>query len=306
MSLSFGHSLVLLFLLVPAGLLAWVWVRKGRRLVLPFDHGRRGSGLAWLVFVSIAESLPALVLAVVIVILAGPQRLTDPKSKRRLTNIELLVDVSGSMSVPFGDGTRYDASMKAIDGFLDYRKGDALGLTFFGNSFLHWVPLTSDASAIRCAPPFMTPDKAPPWMGGTEIGKALRGCKKVLIEREEGDRMIVLISDGDSYDLGNGNDFEVAKELKQCNIVVYSIHISDEPIPDAIANITGITGGEVFNPGEPEALKAVFRRIDQMQTTKLEKSIAETQDFFVPFCVAGLAVLSMMLISWFGIRYTPW
>ena len=51
--------------------------------------------------------------------------------------------------------------MKAIDEFLKIRKGDAFGLTFFGNNVLHWVPLTSDPSAIRCAPPFMKPENVP-------------------------------------------------------------------------------------------------------------------------------------------------
>jgi Ca-activated chloride channel family protein len=304
--MTFAYPLLLFALVIPAGLLAWVWRRHDRRLVLPFDHGRPGQGKGWRAVIDTAESLPAVVLAVVVVLLAGPQRLGEPTSKRALTNIELCVDVSGSMMSHFGDGTRYDTSMKAIDEFLTYRKGDAFGLTFFGNNYLHWVPLTSDVSAIRCAPPFMRPEVAPPWMGGTEIGRALRGCKRVLADRQEGDRMIVLISDGDSFDLHGGNDLAVAKELKENNIVVYYVHISDERIADPIINITSITGGEVFHPGDPEALKTVFRRIDQMQQTKVEKTIGETLDNFFPFCVAGLSVLGVALLASFGVRYTPW
>jgi Ca-activated chloride channel family protein len=306
LTFRFATPWLLLLLVVPAGLLIWTWRREGRRLVLPFDHGQQHSGRRWRALITCAESLPALVLAVVVVILAGPQKLAEPKSKRKLTNIELLVDVSGSMTAPFGDGTRYDTSMQAIDEFLNYRKGDAVGLTFFGHSVLHWVPLTSDMSAIRCAPPFMRPEVAPPWMGGTEIGKALRACKKILAERQEGDRMIVLVSDGDSFDLFGDNDLAIAKELKEANIAVYAIHISNEEIPGPIANITGITGGEVFNPGDPEALKAVFQRIDAMQQTPLEKTIAETQDNFFPWCVAGLSLLGLATFALFGVRYTPW
>src|SRR6185503_6249203 len=113
------------------------------------------------------ESLPALILAVVILILAGPQAWSEPRTKRALTNIEFCVDVSGSMMAKFGEGDRYDASMAAINSFLDFRKGDAFGLTFFGNNVLHWVPLTTDPSAIKCAPPYMRPENAPPGFGGT-------------------------------------------------------------------------------------------------------------------------------------------
>ena len=131
-----------------------------------------------------------------------------------------------SMTTPLGEGTRYDASMKAIDEFLKIRQGDAFGLTFFGNNVLHWVPLTSDPSALRCAPPFMKPENVPHWMAGTMIGKALLACKEILTSREEGDRMIILVSDGDSFDLSGGNDESVAQTLRKNNITVYSIHIS--------------------------------------------------------------------------------
>jgi Ca-activated chloride channel family protein len=304
--MSFANAWVLVLLIIPAALLVWVWKRKERRLVLPFDHSRAGRGLVLHMLLTLGESLPAVLLAVVIVLLAGPLRLTEPKTKRALTNIELCVDVSGSMTAPFGDGTRYDTSMKAINEFLDYRKGDTFGLTFFGNNYLHWVPLTSDVSAIRCAPPFMRPEIAPPWMNGTEIGKALLGCKKVLLERPEGDRMIVMITDGDSYDFGGGNDLVVAKELKDANIVVYSVHVSDQEVPGEIVNVTQLTGGEVFAPDDAEGLKSVFRRIDQMHQTKLEKTLPESMDFFKPFCVAGLCVLGVFGLAWFGVRYTPW
>jgi Ca-activated chloride channel family protein len=302
----FLYPWLLFALVLPLALLMWTWWSGGRPVALPFDHSRIGAGRGWWVLHNLAASLPALLFALVIVILAGPLRLSGPKTKRSVTNIEICVDISGSMGWKFGDGTRYDASMKAIDDFLTYRKGDAFGLTFFGNNYLHWVPLTSDASAIRCAPALMSPGNAPPGFGGTEIGKALLACKKVLAEREEGDRMILLISDGDSFDLWAGNDFAVAKSLKDAGIVVYDIHVSDERVPDSIVNITSLTGGEVFDPGDPEALKEVFRRIDQMQTAKLEKTVGDTMDFFGPFAWAGLVLAGLTLLTWFGIRYTPW
>jgi Ca-activated chloride channel family protein len=223
-----------------------------------------------------------------------------------LTNIEFCVDVSGSMTTPLGDGTRYDASMKAIDEFLKIRQGDAFGLTFFGNNVLHWVPLTGDPSALRCAPPFMKPENVPHWMGGTMIGKALLACKEILTSREEGDRMIILVSDGDSFDLSGGNDESVAQTLKKSNITVYSIHISSGAPPPEIVTITGITGGEVFPVDDPQALQAVFRRIDLMKATKLEKTAPELLDHFGPFCVVGLSLLGATGLTLFGLRYTPW
>ncbi|WP_165229114.1 vWA domain-containing protein [Aquisphaera insulae] len=304
--MSFAYPWVLGLLAIPVLLLGWTWRRTGGRIAMPFDHGGQASGRAWAVVLKLAESLPALVLGVAILILAGPQHLSAPRSRRVLTNIEFCVDVSGSMTSPLGEGTRYDASMKAIDEFLKIRQGDAFGLTFFGNNVLHWVPLTSDASAIRCAPPFMKPENAPPWMGGTMIGKALLACKEILAGREEGDRMIILVSDGDSFDLSGGNDESVAQTLKQAGITVYSIHISSGDPPSEIVTITGLTGGEVFPVDDPQALRAVFERIDSMKATRMEKTAPELLDDFGPFCMAGLTLLGATGLTLLGLRYTPW
>jgi Ca-activated chloride channel family protein len=304
--MNFGHPWVLLLLALPAVLLVSTWRRRGQRLVLPLDHTPVRSSRVIYGLVGLAESAPALLLAVAIVLLAGPERLGDPVTKRSLTNIELCVDVSGSMTAEFGEGTRYDASMRAIDEFLDYRKGDAFGLTFFGNSVLHWVPLTSDTSAIRCSPPFMRPEVVPPWFGGTAIAKAVLACREVLTRRQEGDRMIVLVSDGWSFDLDNGTDVDLAGKLKADRITVYAIHIGEENVPDPIVNLTALTGGEVFEPGDEAALAGVFQRIDAMQQTKLERTTPERHDFFLPCCFAGLTLVGLSGMSLFGVRYTPW
>jgi Ca-activated chloride channel family protein len=171
---------------------------------------------------------------------------------------------------------------------------------------MHWVPLTTDTSAIRCAPPFLRPERAPPWFGGTEIGKALLSCMEELEAREEGDRMIVLVSDGFSADLYGGKEEEVARQLKAANIAVYSIHAAEGEIPDQIVNLTGLTGGQAFAAADDEALSAIFARIDAMNRAKLEKTAAESMDHFGPFCVAGLSLVGLTGLSLLGLRYTPW
>lgn len=302
----FRHPSWLALLVIPAALLIWTWKRTGRGVVLPVDDTAIAHQRYAHFFLRMAESLPALLLAVVILILAGPQRWDVPRSKRALTNIEFCVDVSGSMTAGFGTGDRYTGAMAAINAFVDARKGDAFGLTFFGNNVLHWVPLTTDASAVKCAPPFMHPRQLPYWFGGTEIGKALRACRKVLIEREEGDRMIVLVTDGYSSDLSGGADEEIARELLRDNITCYAINISESQAPDEIERITAMTGGEAFNPNDPEGLEHVFAAIDKMQKTRMEKTTAEATDDFVPWALAGLGLLLLLCLAAFGLRYSPW
>ena len=304
--MSFAYPAVLALLVVPVALGYWLWRHEGQRLAVPLDHAQVGRGRWLRAVLAGVESLGPLLLAVAILILAGPQRFGQPQSKRVLTNIEFCVDISGSMTSQLGEGTRYDAAMAAITDFLDFRKGDAFGLTFFGNNFLHWVPLTQDPSAIRCSPPFMRPENAPPWFGGTAIGNALQACREVLTSRQEGDRMIILVSDGMSFDIGYGRDIQLAKELSSDRIVVYAVHTAEGDPPGSIVNVTNLTGGEAFSAGDQEGVKAVFRRIDQMQQTRIERSVPEPQDNFVPYCIAGLSIVGLSTLGLFGLRYTPW
>lgn len=302
----FGRPWLLLLLALPVLHLWWVWHRRGRRVVLPFDHGSRGSG--WFVrgLLGLGESLPALLMAVAVLLLAMPQELAVPKQKRALTNIQFCVDISGSMTAKFGSGTRYDAAMKAINEFLDYRTGDSFGLTFFGNNYMHWVPLTSDPSAFRCSIPFMRPENNVPGFGGTEIGKAVLGCREMLLSRSEGDRMLILVTDGESADIMNGADLEIAKRLKRDGITLFAVNIQESKAIGEIVNLARMTGGEVFNPGDTEALKGVFKSIDAMTKAKLELGTADLVDWFAPFAIAGLAILGLYALVQLGLRHTPW
>jgi Ca-activated chloride channel family protein len=305
--MSFSHWYVLFFLFVPALLLAWVWTRHDRRVVLPLDHGRQRRGLFWHALINLMLSAPPLILAVAIILLAGPQHMSVPKAKRDVTNIEFCLDLSGSMTAPFGEETRYDAAMASINEFIEFRQGDAYGLTIFGDKAAQWIPLTTDASAFRCATPFLHPRQMPSGFGGgTMIGLALRHCNTTLGARKEGDRMIILVSDGASFDLSGGEDEKIARELADNGVVLFAVHIGGGQVPPEVSSIANITGGATFSPGDEQALAAVFRRIDQMQVTRMSRSYAELLDFFWPFAISGLSLLSAIVLSAFGLRYTPW
>ncbi len=305
----FAHPEVLFALAVPVVLLGWVWggrwLLPTRRVVLPLDHARaRGGWWAW-ALIALAESALPLLLAVAVCLLAGPQRNGPPQQKRSLTNIQFAVDVSGSMTAQFGDGTRYDASMKAIDAFLDYRKGDAFGLTFFGDAFVHWVPLTTDPSALKCSTPFMRPEVAPAPFGGTAIAKALRGCKAELRRRDEGEKMVVLITDGFSFDLP-GEDQELARELTAEGASVFCIVVGGFEPQAEIVNVCRLTGGEAYRADDPDALPAIFKKIDALKPAKLTPTIVETVDYFEPFALVGAVLLTAATLALLGLRYTPW
>jgi len=311
----FARPELLPLLCLPIVFGCWQWWRRGRPVVLPFDHGdaRRGR---WLdVVVRIFGLLPAALAAVAILLLAEPLLEGPPNYPAQVANIQIALDTSGSMRDPLGDkvkkdGSRYtkfDAAMEAITEFTTFRKGDAFGFTIFTTGVMHWVPLTTDLSAIRLATPFVRPGTFPPnlW-DGTKVGNACLECAALLEKRNKGDRMLIVLTDGESPDLQNGKAAVVAKELKAKNIVVYVLSIRNGTPPEELTTLATVTGGKIFESGDMPALRNVFVEIDKLQREKLVDAQTTWLEYFQPFAWIGLACLVLNQIAAFGLRFTPW
>ena len=305
-TLGFEYPWRLLLLAVPVCLAVWELSRRGPRITLPVDHATQRHDRLSAGMVAMASLLPALVLTVAIVLFARPLVAGRPKEERTLSNIEFVLDVSGSMQSQFGEATQYDAAMKAITDFTKHRQGDAFGLTIFGNQVLRWTPVTKDLSAIANATPFVRPELMPHQFGGTEIGRAVLFCRDNLTKRGDGDRMMVLFSDGESADLGISRSRSIGAELAASRITLYAIHVGQGGVPNDIVELCRPTGGRVFAAGSPEALTNVFAHIDKMQPVKLKPTAVERIDFLRPFVLLGLIGTGLLGVCLYGLRYTPW
>lgn len=306
--MSFHHPQLLWLLGLPVLWGYWQWVRRGHPVVLPFDHGQQGGG-KWLRFLTnLAGTLPAGLLIVTVLMLASPRRTAPPQDERVMNNILLCVDVSGSMGASFGKGTRFEAAVESAREFCNFRKGDAFGLTIFGSEFIHWVPPTREVSAIAAATKYIRPQNMPPWMGGTMIANALHGCMQQLVRTDEGDRAVILISDGGSSDFQNGGDRRAAEELAAANIRVFIIMVGNDGGSGAggVETIAAGTGGKVFQAGDPSALNNVFREIDRMQKARFKQVTADWVDDYTPLSIIGITAAALYLLSLLGLRYTPW
>ena len=306
--MSFHHPQWLWLLALPVLWGYWQWIRRGHPVVLPFDHGQQGGGKGLRFLTNLAGTLPALLLAVAVLMLAGPRKTAPPQDERVMNNILLCVDVSGSMSAPFGKGTRFEAAVESAREFCNFRKGDAFGLTIFGSEFIHWVPPTREVSAIAAATQYIRPQNMPGWMGGTMIANALQGCMQQLVRTEQGDRAVILITDGGSGDFQNGGDRHVAEELAAANIRVFIIMVGNDGGmgADGVETIAAGTGGKVFQAGDPSALDNVFREIDRMQKARFKQVTADWVDDYNLLSITGLVAAALYLLSLLGLRYTPW
>ena len=311
--MTFAYPKLIILLVIPVTLVFWGWVRGGQSLVLPFDHVNRRRGWFLGMLIRSADCLPAALLALAVILLARPLTHSPPKTERKLSNIQIVLDASGSMREPYGpqEGERRyrrtDGALDAIDRFLTAREGDAFGLTIFSRNFIHWVPLTQDTSAIRLARPFIEPDVFPDeiW-GGTFVAKALDGAIAPLSQHPQGDRMIILLTDGESEDTRRGAEREVIAKLRQYDVVVFAVSLNDRGIEPAVANIAHQTGGQTFTAVTPQALHVVFDRIDRMQKVEIRSEKPQVIDFFDPFLAPALALLGLQLLASLGLRFTPW
>lgn len=320
----FQHPHLLSLLALPVILAFWEWVRKGQPIALPFDHGRQGKGRILQVLVLTANCLPAALLAVAIIFLAHPMTYTPPEVERKLNNVQFVLDTSGSMAEAHGSQAngrhrRFDSAMAAIEQFITYRQGDAFGLTIFSRHFIHWLPLTLDTQSIPLSKRFIEPNNPkldPPSMGRhglpdelwgqTYIGKALHGAADLLSQRPTGDRMIILMTDGESSDINPPLDDAVIDHLRAEHITVFSILLTDDPIQPPLIKITHATGGEVFNAVTPAALAAVFKSIDEMKKVVVLEKRPQVIDFYDPFLWPALGLLAASVLALFGLRFTPW
>lgn len=313
-NMEFARPLLLLLLVIPVSISFWEWVRKGQPLVMPFDRGDQRRGRLLAAMVNFSQMFPQFLLVVAIVILAGPQKPGVPEDEKIMANINFCLDISGSMRsgrTQGSDGqkkTRYECAVDAMREFttLEGRKGDSFGLSVFGVEIIHWVPVTQDLEALHTVSTFISPDTFPMWFGGTMIGRALRSTAQRLQMEEEGDRMIILLSDGMSADLVQGGIAETVKELKDAKVSVYMVLFQTGPPNKDALRIARETGGAAFNCEDDQSIREIFKRIDEMEKAKFKAKEIVPIDFFEPAIYLGLGFLACQLLLQFVLRYTPW
>ena len=302
---TFAHPWVLALLVVPVLLAVW-WRGRRPQVAFPFDHRPHGRRRLLRAALGLTHLVPLVMLALAIVALAGPQVMQPPDEKRKLTNIQIVLDVSGSMGQDFPP--RYTHAAAAIDELTRAREGDAMGLIFFGTEQIRWVPITTDLQALRNSLTYADPTKQPDHMNGTRIGAALRFTAQVMeAESLAGDRVIILVSDGQSSDLPGASHFAVADVLNEARIKLFYLHIAltDPPSPEVV-ELAALTGGRGFVAHDREGALAVFRQIDQMTKADFESLASQRVDGFGLLALAMLVACGVHLVGLLGLRYTPW
>ena len=322
MSLEFALPLAFAILPLPAFIARW-WPRapaaNGPALRLPFYQALHASvGEGRNTRSRLRLLLATLVWLLLTVAAAQPQFVGEaielPVSGRDLL---LAVDISGSMEeqdMVLVDkvATRLMAVKIVAGNFIERREGDRLGLILFGDQAYLQTPLTFDRKTTN-----IQLREAAIGLAGkrTAIGDAIGLAVKRLREQPQGNRVLILLTDGANtagavdpqkaaaiaasegvriYTIGVGADERVVRGLFGQRRVANSD--LDEPALIAIAEKTG---GHYFRARDIKALEEIYQLLDEMEpVSTAEESFRPVRELYM--WPAGAALLISLLLALTG------
>ena len=243
--------------------------------------------------------------------------------------MELVVDRSGSMGAEMNyDGerlNRLDVVKRVIDEFvvggkkgLEGRPNDLIGLIAFARYADTICPITLSHGALDG---FLDTVKLVQRQeeDGTSIGDAiaLAAARLEQVEGTDGyelkSKAIILLTDGQN-NAGKRTPLEAAELARTWGIKVYTIGIGGEDSYSTVSSIFGTyrmpfgpgvdeaslsriaeeTGGIFRMADDADALRNVYREIDELEKSEIETiRFQEYREAFVPFAVAALVLLAI-------------
>lgn len=235
-------------------------------------------------------ALRTLALAALIVAFARPQ--TGVSGEEILTegiDILLALDLSSSMLAEDLTPTRVEAVKQVAATFVQGRRNDRIGLVVFAGQAFTQAPLTLDYNVVLSLLSELEVGMIAE--DGTAIGMGLATAVKRLQESDAESKVIILLTDGRN-NRGEIDPVTAAQMAQALDIKVYAIGAGthgeapitiddptygrrrmrmrvdvDEPTLQAVAEQTG---GRFFRATDTQSLEAIYREIDELETTEVE------------------------------------
>lgn len=230
-------------------------------------------------------------------------------------DLMLAIDVSGSMEQEDYElngrpVSRMTVVQTVASAFVERRAGDRLGLILFGTRAYLQTPLTFDSATVAA----MLRDSVVGLAGReTAIGDAIGLAVKRLREQPEGQRVLILLTDGDN-NAGALDPLEAAELAAQSGVRVYTIGIGGGELgvrslfgmrllrqagdfdPATLERIAAITGGRYFVADSRQELEAVYAELDRLEPSEREQRTYRPQRALFVWPAALALILSVLLI----------
>jgi Ca-activated chloride channel family protein len=260
------------------------WRRNRPGVLFPSVSELRSAGYAALsLFSKFPEWLHWLVLALIVLALAGP-RAPFPPSTRNTVGIDIIIalDVSDSMNTPdFGGKSRFVGARNAAMRFIDNRPADRIGLVVFSGGSFARCPLTLDHDVLGRLANTVSPgffDEP-----GTAIGTAILTATNRLKASSSREKALVLITDGEN-NAGEVTPETAARLAANYGIRIYTVFAGKEARPfenarstdlnrkgrNELEAVARISGGRMFSAGDVFGLMKSFQDIDRLEKTRLK------------------------------------
>ncbi|MEP0712500.1 MAG: VWA domain-containing protein [Algoriphagus sp.] len=242
--------------------------------------------------------------------LASPQLVGKPEMKVKTSrNFLIVADISFSMAQKDWeiDGEkvrRWDAVKVLMHEFIEKRKGDRMGLIFFGSSAYIQVPFTPDLETVN-----QLLDEADVGMAGqmTNIGKAIAKGVQLFEKDTIESKVMLLLTDG----VDSGTDvlpLDAADMAKNDSILIYTIGIGDpsgvgvDLDEETLQEIADMTDAQYFQAKNEQRLQEIYQEVDQLEPIEYEEeeNRPTTLLYYYPLGAAlGLMMLMMLFQSLF-------
>jgi len=318
------------FLLVAlAALPLWWWWRARRLRAVPGTRisdlrpvpppGRRG----WVVRLPVA--LRSACFALWVVAAAGP-RVGPARAeiRREGISIVLAVDISSSMlAQDFAPDNRLDVAKRRALEFVRARADDRIGLVAFAAQALTQVPITADYAVLEEA---LLRLRIGLLEDGTAIGTAVGTAANRLRRAPGPSRVIVLLTDGEN-NRGIVDPRTAARAAATFGIRIYTIGVGttgEVPVPvgegleglryqtlpvrldeQLLTDMARETGGRYFRATDATSLGHVFREIDRLEKTTVQRVVYRRHEeaYRWPVTVGlGLLALEILIAATVAVR----
>ncbi len=256
-------------------------------------------------------------LALGIVALARPQ--TRDVTQERFAegvDIVLVLDTSTSMLAQDFSPNRFEAARDVASEFIEGRFSDRIGLIVFAAKAYTQTPLTLDYNFLQR---MLGEVEVGVIEDGTAIGTALATAVNRLKDSDAESKVIILLTDGQN-NRGEVDPVTAADVASALGVRVYAIGVGthgeapfvvDNPfagpqrqmVPveideDMLRSVSSNTGGQYFRATDKEALRNIYARIGEMETTRIETRIytdyLERYPLFL-WPAVGLFLVEMLL-----------
>ena len=300
--------------------------RREAALRVPFldefmDASIRRPGIAFSRWQALLAALAWLLLILAVM---RPQWMGDfvefPVSGRDLI---MAVDLSGSMQEEdfILKGQRVDrlTATKFVAGdFIDRRIGDRIGLILFGERAYLQAPLTLDRETVKT----LLYESAIGLAGrATAIGDAIGLAVKRLRERENANKVLILLTDG-ANSAGEVDPVDAARLAAREGLKIYTIGVgADEMMVDfffgtrrinpsadldekTLRAIADMTGGEYFRARDTQELDRIYAMLDQLEPVERDVRRFRPRKALYYWPLAGAFLIGALLLV-YNLRGRP-